>query len=284
MKMKRLYGFCAGLCLLAAATACNNDDEMEKYDTPDCRLNFLYYNSDSTLVDAGDVTDQMRLYPFSFVLSCAADAERDTLWFDVETMGFLSDEPRPVALRQIVVEGVKNAEPGKHYVAFDDPEVASLYRVAAKQSRTKIPVIVLRQDAALQDTTVVLKFGFRDNGYFLPGYEGLNVRTMEITDRLARPENWYTPLAYGGYYNLKALIGPYGEMKHRLMIEWTDKKWDADYIEEILTGDAAYLTYLRNWFPKKLAEKNAIRQEAGEEVYKEKDGTPVEFVTTWDND
>ncbi len=281
--MKKLYGFCAGLCLLGAVTACNDDNGMEKYDTPDCRLNFLYYDRDSSLVDAGDVTDEMRFYSFSFVLASAVDAERDTVWFEVETMGFLSDEPRPVGLRQIAVEGVKNAEPGKHYVAFDDPEVAALYRVAARQNRTRIPVIVLRKDDALQDTTVVLKFGFKDNGYFLPGYEGLDSRTMEITDRLAQPENWYTRLAWGGYYNLKALVGPYGEMKHRLMIEWTEKPWDAEYIEEVLTGDNAYLSYLISWFPKRLAEENALRQEAGEDIYKEKDGTPVKFELTWNN-
>lgn len=279
--MKRLYSLLAGFCLLGAV-ACN-DNDLEKYDTPDCRLNFVYYYSDSTLVDAGDVTDEMRFYPFSFALSSAVEAERDTVWFEVETMGFLSDEVRPVALQQVEVENVMNARPGVHYVAFDAPELASLYRVEGGKSRTRIPVVVLR-DAGLTDTTVVLKFGFKDNGSFMPGYEGLDTRTMEITDRLAQPENWYTRLAYGGSFNLKALIGPYGEMKHRLMIEWTGKKWDAEYIEEFLTGDTAYLQYMVSWFQKKLAEENALREEAGEDVYREKNGDEVEFVTTWNND
>ena len=279
--MKRLYSLLAGVCLLGAV-ACN-DNDLEKYDTPDCRLNFLYYNGDSTLVDAGDVTDEMRFYPFSFTLSSRVDAERDTVWFEIETMGFLSDNARPVTFRQIEVENVMNARPGVHYVAFDAPELASLYQVEGGKSRARIPVVVLR-DAALTDTTVVLKFGFKENGYFMPGYAGLDCRTIEITDRLAQPENWYTPgLAYG-YYSLKALIGPYGETKHRLMIEWTGKKWDKEYIEEFLTGDTAYLSYLISWFQKKLAEENALREEAGEDVYREKNGERVEFVTTWNND
>lgn len=282
MMMKKVYSLWTGLCLLGAMGACN-DNALEKYDTPDCRLNFVYYNSDSTLMTAGDVKDRNRFYPFSFVLSSAVEAERDTVWFEVETMGFLSSETRPVALRQIEIEDAENAVPGVHYVAFDAPELAQLYRIEGGKTRAQVPVVVLRA-SELTEKTVTLKFGFKDNGYFLPGYEGLDTRTLEITDRLAEPENWYTEgLAYG-HYSLKALIGPYGEVKHRLMIEWTGKTWDAEYIKEFLTGDAAYLSYLISWFQKKLAEENAVRQEAGENVYREKDGTPVEFVTTWSND
>ena len=279
--MKKVYSLWTGLCLLGAMAACD-DNALEKYDTPDCRLNFVYYNSDSTLMAAGDVEDRNRFYSFSFALASTVEAERDTVWFEVETMGFLSDEARPVALRQIEVEGVENAVAGVHCVAFDAPELAPLYRVEGGKSRALIPVVVLRAPE-LTEKTVTLKFAFKDNGYFMPGYEGLDTRTMEITDRLAQPDNWYTPLAYNYRYSLKALIGPYGEVKHRLMIEWTDKTWDAEYIEEFLTGDTAYLQYMISFLQKKLAEGNAFRQEEGEDVYREKDGTEVEFVTTWSN-
>lgn len=125
--MKKLYSLFAGLCLLAAV-ACN-DDDLSVYNVSDCRLNFVFYDTDSTLLAVEKVTDQMRLRPFSFVLESTVEATRDTVWLDASTMGFLSDEARPLALQQIEVEGVKNAEPGVHYVAFDDPEVVSLYRV-----------------------------------------------------------------------------------------------------------------------------------------------------------
>ena len=264
--------------MLGAMAACD-DNALEKYDTPDCRLNFVYYNSDSTLMDAGDVEDQNRFYSFSFALASTVEAERDTVWFEVETMGFLSDEARPVALRQIEVEGVENAVAGVHYVAFDAPELAPLYRVEGGKSRALIPVVVLRA-LELTEKTVTLKFAFKDNGYFLPGYEGLDTRTMEITDRLAQPDNWY---AGSTYYSLSDYIGAYGEVKHRLMIEWTGKTWDAECIEEFMAGDGAYLNYLTSFFKKRLAEENAARQEAGEDVYREKDGTPVEFKAKWDN-
>lgn len=274
--MKKLYSLFTGLCLLGAV-ACH--DDLSKYDTPDCRLNFIYYNSDSTLVEAADVTDEMRFYSFSFALSSTMEATRDTVWFEAGTMGFLSDETRPFALKQIQVEGKKNAEPGVHYVAFDAPETVPLYWVPGNANRVRIPVIVLRS-AELSDTTVTLQFGFEANGYFLPGYEGLDNRTMEITDRLAQPANWYEPY-WNGSYSLGNFIGHYGAVKHQLMIEWTGKAWDPAYIEEFMKGDDAFRDYIINKLKKKLKEENDARKAAGEEVYKEADGTEVNFEADW---
>lgn len=274
--MKKLYSLFAGLCLLAAV-ACN-DDDLSVYDVSDCRLNFVFYDTDSTLLAVEKVTDQMRLRPFSFVLESTVEATRDTVWLDASTMGFLSDEARPLALQQIEVEGVKNAEPGVHYVAFDDPEVVSLYRVPGGKNRVSIPVIVLRNDPDLQDTMVVLKVGFKENGWFKAGYAGLDTRTIEITDHLSQPKNWYIKYSYASLSNY---IGDYGEVKHRLMIEWTGKAWDADYVEEFMTGDANYMSYIASWLSKKLTEENDRRQHEGEDVYKEKNGTLVDFTSKW---
>lgn len=274
--MKKLYSLFAGLCLLAAV-ACN-DDDLSVYDVSDYRLNFVFYDTDSTLLAVEKVTDQMRLRPFSFVLESTVEATRDTVWLDASTMGFLSGEARPLALQQIEVEGVKNAEPGVHYVAFDDPEVVSLYRVPGGKNRVSIPVIVLRNDPDLQDTTVVLKVGFKENGWFKAGYAGLDTRTIEITDHLSQPKNWYIKYSYASLSNY---IGDYGEVKHRLMIEWTGKAWDADYVEEFMTGDANYMSYIASWLSKKLTEENVRRQHEGEDVYKEKNGTLVDFTSKW---
>ena len=57
------------------------------------------------------------------------------------------------------------------------------------------------------------------------------------------------------------------------MIEWTGEKWDDEYIKELMDGDSAYVNYLADWFAQKLEEENAKREEAGEEPYKEEDGT-----------
>ena len=61
------------------------------------------------------------------------------------------------------------------------------------------------------------------------------------------------------------------------MIEWTDEKWDDEYIKELMEGDSAYVDYLAGWFARKLEEENAKRIAENKEPYKEEDGTPVSF-------
>jgi len=282
--MKKLYSLFAGLGLLAAV-ACN-DDDLAKYDTPECRLNFLYYTTDSTVLGVKDVNDEKRRYPFSFALQSAMEAERDTVWFDVETMGFLADEARRVELRQIPVEGVKNAEPGVHYVAFDDPEMAAICRIEKGKSRGKIPVILLRAKE-LEEITVVLKFGFRENEYFIPGYEGLDTRTLEITDRLSEPSNWYKRYGAQPEYGFKGYcianyIGHYGEEKHRFMIAHTPLAWDNECIEDIMEGktDSGYMEYI---YAKLRKELQKLNEDLGAEgPLREKDGTVVDFTADFE--
>lgn len=279
--MKKTYILLAGLCL-ALLAACK-DDDYSMYDTPDDRLNFLYYTSDSTVLQSESVTDQMRLRSFSFKLESDADATRDTVWLEAATLGFVTAEARPFVLEQIQVEGVKNAEPGVHYVAFDAPEVQPLYQVAANQNKVRIPVIVLRDDPDLQDTVVVLKLTFKDNGIFRTGFEGLDTRTIQIADFVTQPASWYKKYNANPDYGYEGhgfdnLVGAYGKLKHEKMIEWTGKPWDSDYIDEFYNGDSAYRTYMITFLTKKLEEENADRAKKGLGPLTEKDGTPVDFT------
>lgn len=266
--MRMLYNIVAGVILSVLVMACEKD--LSLYDTPDCRLNFRYYQY-GDLLDAENVTDEMRLTLYSFIYA-GGEMERDTLWFQISTMGFLSGEERPLALQQIQVEGEENAVPGVHYVAFDDAEYRLLYCVPANQDTLSIPVILLR-DASLQEKNVRLKFGFKENEYFKPGYVGLTERVINITDRLAKPGNW-------GECYMDQVVGAYGEVKHQLMIEWTGEAWDEDYVKEFAEGDGAYQSYMSQWFIRKLDEENAKRLADPEigEVYREADGTIVDFT------
>lgn len=270
MMMKRLHTLLAGIAVLGMA-ACSKQQPGE-YALEGDRLNFTIEADDDygDQLPSGDITDEDRTYAFSFVYS-GMDAVRDTVWFEATTMGELSQEYRPFKLQQIQREGVMNAESGVHYVAFDDPEVQDLYRVAPDSNTVQVPVIVLRDDPMLQDTTVVLEFGIVANEYFQPGYDGFSRRILEITDRLAKPANWDgSGMEY--YY-----FGEYGEVKHQLMIDWTGNPWDEEYIEEFLNGDQAYISYISDYCVKRLEEENAKRVAAGLDVYREKDGTEVVF-------
>lgn len=264
--MKKIYHFIFMITFLFTISSCEKD--LPLYNTSDCRLNFVYYYYNGELVPSTSVTDAMRSQSYSFVLSSASageDLTNDTVWFEVTTMGFLSDKDRPIALKQIMVEGENNAVAGKHYIAFDDPSYMSKCYVPANQNKTMLPIVLLR-DPSLKEENVVLKFAFTENDYFKPGYTGLTERSITITDQLSKPSNWST-----------SYFGTYGPVKHQLMIEWTQKAWDENYIDELLNGDKGYISYLSRWFREKLAEENSKRQSQGLDIYREEDGTPVYF-------
>ena len=264
--MNTLNKIIVGCGFISIALACSEDSPT--YATEECNLNFVYYNNSGNPYTTDEITDEMCETNFSFMYS-GEEATRDTIWFDIATMGNLSNEDRPIALQQFQVNGADNAEAGTHYVAFDDPEIAQFYQIPANANRASIPVILLRNDPTLEERTVVLKFGFKENDYFKSGYDTLSMHTIYITDRLAQPSNW-DELGY---------FGSYGEQKHLLMIEWTGNTWDEDYIEELVEGDYAYITYLAQWMKNKLDEENAKRLADPNigDIYREKDGTPVEF-------
>lgn len=244
-------------------------EEYPTYATSDCNLNFVFYGNYDEVLTAEEVTEEIRTSTFSFVYS-GEEAQTDTVWFEVTTMGDLSATDRPIALRQFQVEGAENAEAGTHYVAFDDPSMASYYRISADTNAARIPVVVLRDDPTLKNRTVVLKFGFAENEYFKPGYDSLATCTLLITDQLAQPSNWS---------DVEGDFGAYGQQKHLLMIEWTGDAWDEEYIDELTAGDVAYRHYLAQWFKQKLEEENAKRlaDPAIGDVYREANGSEVTF-------
>ena len=246
------------------------DEEYPGYATSDCNLNFVFYGNYGEVLTAEEVTEETRTSTFSFVYS-GEEATRDTVWYEISSMGNLSDSDRPITLRQIEVEGVENAVAGTHYVAFDSPEVASLYVIPANANTAQIPVIYLRDDEELKQKSVTLKFGFADNGYFKPGYDSLATRTVLVTDRLAQPSNWS---------DVEGDFGTYGQQKHLLMIEWTDDAWDEEYNDELTAGDVAYRHYLAQWFKQKLEEENAKRlaDPAIGDVYRENDANRTEVT------
>ena len=265
--MRKLFNIFTVAALLLFSVSCEKDPE--PYDVPDCRLNFIYlsYYQDkilSTEEVKRDLKADYNVTSYSFVYS--GDAQRDTLWFKIGTMGFLSDEDRPLELQQFIADDtLENARPGVHYVAFDDPELASFYRVPAHCDTLSIPVILLR-DPSLEAKEVVLKFGFKDNGIFKPGYEMFSTRIIRFTAEYVQPSNWS-----------EAMFGKWGPVKHQLMMEWTDEKWDEKYIKEIY-DDYPYVEFIGAWLYYKLEEENAKRIQENKDIYREADGSEVKFV------
>lgn len=246
-------------------TSC--EKELKPYDDPTCRLNFLYNGGMDSTDDLGKYDDSdYTASSYSFIYD-GDNKEQDTVWFQVGVSGFLYDYPRPITLKQIAVpDTVDNAEPSVHYVPFSDPTLSSYYTVPANAAGLYIPVVLLR-DTSLNRKDVVLRFGFETNDYFSMGFPKMSYRTLYVTARLSKPSQWYSG------------FGDWGPVKHQLMIEWTGKKWDDEcFIDELYSNsDMYYQTYLVEWFANKLKEENDKRIAAGEEPYKEADGTPVSF-------
>jgi hypothetical protein len=175
------------------------------------------------------------------------------------------DYPRPITLAQEPFAGVnENAEPGVHYVAFDDPQVKAQYVIPAGASSASIPVILLR-DPSLQEAARTLRITLVENAHFLLSANRDKLhRSIALVDKLAKPKQWVS------YF-----FGKYGEAKHRFMIDTTgqavDDKWFKKYFQEEYDGD--YMAYLQGWLQRKLNERNASEGSP----LTEKNGTIVDF-------
>ena len=261
--MKSLFYTLACVAMLAAFASCEKN--LEPYSEEQCRLNFYYLTWDGDVAMTDDIGEHMystyNQSDYSFYYE--GQPERDTLWFKVSTMGFLSDQDRPIALKQIMQDTMENAEAGLHYVAFDAPDAAHLYVMPANADTVSIPVILLN-DPSLEKKEVILCFGFDDNGTFAPGYDEFSYRVLRFTAEAVEPSAW-----------IEGFFGTWGPVKHQLMIEWTGEAWDNDYINKIYEEDYPYLEYMNQWFHYKLEEENAKRVAGGLDVYREEDGTEI---------
>lgn len=272
---RKIYKTLCAVCATVALTACEKD--LELYSDPTCRLNFYYADAKQV----SNFKDEMARTNYSFVYA-GEGIQQDTIWMEVESMGFVADHDRTIALEQVDTAGVTMAVGGKHYVAFNDPSMAPYYVMPAGKARTKLPVVLLR-DESLSEQTVVLKLRIKPNENFQQGYDVFQTRVIEFTNRLSMPTNWekgypisgmeaYFPM-YANY--LYYYIGRWGQVKHQFLIDQTGQKWDDDYIEGLMTGDSAYLSYLAAKMAERLAQVNAERLAAGLDVLREADGTEV---------
>lgn len=265
--MKKYIFLMASLLGLMSMTSCEKD--LETFSDSTCRLNFYYDISALSYFKEDMAKDN-----YSFVYGDEAAVD-DTLWYEVETMGFIADHDRPIALEQIQMDGGNNAVAGRHYVAFDDPSLAKFYVIPAGKARTKIPVVLLR-DASLKNESVTLKFALKPNDEFVLGYGPLSQRQVTFTDQLSEPSYWSKD--YGNqYYSfyISDVFGAYGTVKHQFLISETGEKWDDEYINQLMTGDSMYLNYLAQKLAKRLAEVNVEREAQGQEPLTEPDGTVV---------
>ncbi|MFV0506392.1 MAG: DUF4843 domain-containing protein [Bacteroidales bacterium] len=170
---------------------------------------------------------------FSFVYE-GANVIRSVVYFNLYALGGQENYDRPFIIEQEEVPDTLNAVPGVHYLAFDDPSVASLYSIKAGKINCYVPVVLLR-DPSMQSNTYVLKFKLVANEHFITGDTRLLWRKLYMSDELVKPDEWR------GYLE-KYRFGKYSKVKHRFFIDQTGERWDDLFLKNI-SLDFALLGY-----------------------------------------
>lgn len=260
------------LLLIPVFTLFSCEEDIETFDSPEYNgLNFIFkdYREDT-------------LVSYTFIYT-AADQLTDTIWMEVETMGFLTDYPRPISLCSLPVDS-NAAVAGKHYVAFNDPSLKDVYVIPANKSKARIPLILKKEDPELEEKEFNLKIGIQSNEYFTAGLKGYQERVVKISNILTQPADWNM---FAVFY----FAGNYGKVKHQFMIETGNKigvKIDEKFFHDLVGGDPGAIDmgltdYWRQLFKTALAEENALRASQGKGPLREEpqegetEGTLISF-------
>lgn len=241
--MRRLY--IPALCLVFLS-ACKQE-------------NYLLF-SDIARIQFDTYSDTLRRHTFYYDDPSVTE---DTVFFTIYAVGGIRNTDRSFALEQEQVPGLLNAEPGKHYVAFDDLRATRNYMIKAGVVSAQVPIILLR-DASLRSTTPILKFRIKPNEDFQLAEINMTWRKVEFTDRLSQPTSWDA-------WMVANALGKYSVTKHAFMIETTDQRWDAEFITQ-LRSDEAIRKYYQNMLKtaqinyEKEHPGNPLRDETGELV------------------
>ncbi len=240
----KLYLPLAFIASLALGTSCSVN-EMDTYQNDPA----IYFNHE----DADSVA-----YSF-FTLD--SHIPRDTVWVEAITMGLPSDQDRPFAITQTNANDTNAAQPGVHYVSFDDVEVKDSIRINAGEVSRLIPVILLR-DESLKTQTKKLVITIQGNEYFRPGIDAWRSYTITMTDTAIKPSLWDD-------YWAPYLGASWGVEKMRFIIEVTGYK---DFEERPI--DPGLRTWMYSICVQRLNEYNAEHPDA---PLSEADGTPISF-------
>lgn len=235
--------------MIAALPSCKM--ELEPYSDPTNRAAFVYeYNNVDTLIK----------YSFAYY---PADTREGLVTLEVTAIGFLSDKPRTVSIRQ-TNSGADAAKPGVHY------RMANEFVIPANATGVEVPVTLLR-NASLQDAEYTLDLSIVANDDFQLGNPKKIFKRIVVTDILIQPAEWQT-LA-------RAYLGRWGKEKQKLMIEAGaayDTAIDIDWLNNVVNAnDYGLIVIWQGIFNARLLEVNAALGTAG--PLKEADGTIVSF-------
>lgn len=189
MKKILIYiGITIGIALLLSA--CDKKELLEYQNDPR-----IYFSGDSVT--------------YSFFLE-KSTRMRDTIAVIVNAMGIPSEADRTFRIQQTNVGEEKAAQPGVHYVGFDDEEVTPYLRIKAGDASVSVPLIVLR-DPSLSKQEYRLEIELLPNENFKLGIDTKLHMLFKFSDIAVKPAYWDS--------NWKKIFGDWGSMKMKFIID-----------------------------------------------------------------
>lgn len=245
--MKKTFPYIILTIFMISSLACE-EEYMSFQDVPRIQFGTSTTKGYLTNTTPAALIDTMKNYSFVYA---KPDITQDSVFFDIYITGGPVNYDREFKLVQIKEPNAVNAEPGKHYMAFDNPDVSQNYRIKAGKVHSRFTVVVLR-DESLKTQIVALRFTVEENQYFKLGENHSLWRKTYFSDLLSRPQAWG---------KIEGYIGKYSQVKHRFMIEVSGNKWDEHYIS-IVSPSYMELTFWTQFFRVELQKYNKAHPDA----------------------
>ena len=126
----------------------------------------LEYENDPALYFENGTYSQKDSIAHTFFIQ-PNDQMRDTVLIEIHTMGYPIDNDPPFVLEQANAGQPGAAVAGKHFVAFDDPEMLEHLKIPKGSVRKSFPLIVLSVRCfVFEEVRIYLKL--LDNEFFRP--------------------------------------------------------------------------------------------------------------------
>lgn len=220
----------------------------------------LEYENDPALYFENSYYTQQDSIAHTFFIQ-PDDQMRDTVFVEILTMGYPTNTDRPFILEQTNAGKPGAAVAGKHFVAFDDPEMLEHLKIPKGSVRKSFPLIVLRDPSLeLEEVRIELKIG--ENEYFRSGIDEWTNFVVKTTSMAVKPTNWDSYWKY--YFGIT-----WGSVKMKFII---DNTGFTEFDGGSLNSD--YTNYLSSKVKQKLLEYNTNHPD---EPLSEADGTLVTF-------
>lgn len=184
---------------------------------------------------------------------------RDTISVSIHAMGIPAGSDRSFRMVQTNAGEENAAQPGVHYVGFDNEEMLPHLMIKAGKASVSVPLIVLR-DSSMSKQEYRLEIELLPNENFKLGIDTKLRMAFKLSDIAVKPKYWDS--------NWKKVFGVWGSVKMRFVIDNIGiTEFDGKMME------VSEIDYYRTKINRCLEEYNANHDKDLQEA----DGTKIVF-------